>query len=165
MKQDEEIIDRETKLRSILAVQRVINKNRNKKRSVIDFEKCPLLSKPSKSYKNRNQLITNQEQTSLDSQFGSNSTTTFLPSLVINEENQSLKSESLKHEKEEEQLNEKVTANKSCLRNILNSNSTRNNKIYERLFLIEHLSDLFIAFTLPKSSKYMNHDEFVRFIK
>jgi hypothetical protein len=181
MKHNEQSIEKQTQMRSTLAKQRfqenkaALSKKRLRK---IDIDRCPLLSKPSDSYKRkmkvganfssdnninrRDQPVLNLEDSASPASGASqleNSSANFGHSEnnFAQNNNKTVKNKSSMH-------SENVKKEKPLLRNIYKFDSKSSTR-YEHLYLEEHIADLFIALTISKSSKFMNHHEFQTFAK
>jgi hypothetical protein len=133
-----------------------------KKTWQFDIDKCPLLSKPGELYKRklkqsnclRNDALLLPEKRILSmSELTLKSQTSQKGESIVDEHKMSNENLAIKS-------NEHQAA--SCLRNIY---PNRNKLHYSYLFLIEHIADLFIYFSLSSANRNMQHADFRSFIK
>jgi hypothetical protein len=151
-KRSEEQQERESKLRNIVVKQRIEERilisQRNAK---FDFNKCPLLSKPSELYIRRLKSPS--------------------PSLQF----QQIESDESSFElKKQNKLDGPLTNSNSntfwplsCLR-LIYSNDLENGMAlveYQKLHLNKHIADIFIHFTIENGLKLMTHSNFRLFAK
>jgi hypothetical protein len=191
MKQNEHSMKKESHFRNTLAKQR-FQENKaalfKKRLRKIDIDRCPLLSKPSDSYKSkmanggashgsdntRDQLVAKLEPQQQPTQPAA---PVPLSSQLENSVNNYDQSENNFASSNSDFANANVAKNKppsgesgsrkkekSLLRNIYKFDAKVSHQ-YEHLYLEEHVADLFVALTIGKSRKFMNHEEFQNFAK
>lgn len=140
------------------AEEKLLNKKRERK--TIDLDKCPLLSKPSKSYKKK---LSQNESDSVSEAAPSEisiSNTNLTTSSVLPRVSTIFEYSSNDNLVELPSSSSVKAKQKPCLRNIYGANLKSASK-YEFLYLPGHIADIFVAFTLTEStSKYMSHEQF-----
>ncbi|CAF0831238.1 unnamed protein product [Brachionus calyciflorus] len=155
LKKEEEQVQRSALYRQNLVKHRIEQRSLSSIQSKkINFNKMPLLSKPSESYIKKLKASTSNTpdlKSNLNQTESSGSTTSILTSNFMNSSSTIISS------------NNSSSKTSQCLRNIFPNNNLR--RQYNHLFIQDNIADLFIFFTMYNNYKLMTHGEFRLFVK
>ena len=157
--------------RNSLVQQRIVERNQQKLlQRQFDYSKCPLLSRPGEQYlKAKLTAASKSTLRSLslfnDIHFGLRSSSSFFrnSSVCMIYKNSSLDASDLNGLSRDKLSSQSVAQPKSCLRNIYSS--LRMDDIYENLFILDAVADIFVSFSVASGNKNMNHTDFRMFVK